>query len=64
MTLGTSHDEDAFDKQMKAPSPKGKDNFFFLASDDFWQNIITVALHAKGARRVASKDTATNETSS
>ena len=29
-----SHDEDAFDKENKAPSPKVEGNFFFLASND------------------------------
>ena len=28
-----SHDEDAFDKENKAPSPKVEGNFFFLASN-------------------------------
>ena len=32
---GTSYDEDAFDKQIKAPYPKVKGNFSFLASNDF-----------------------------
>ena len=30
-----SYDKDAFDKQIKAPSPKVKGNFSFLASNDF-----------------------------
>ena len=34
-TWGTSYDKDAFDKQIKAPSPKVKGNFSFLASNDF-----------------------------
>ena len=34
-TQGTSYDKDAFDKQIKAPSPKMKGNFSFLASNDF-----------------------------
>ena len=50
-TYGISYDKDAFDKQIKAPSPKVKGNFSFLASNDFWQNIISVSLHAK--KRVA-----------
>ena len=35
ITQGTSYDEDAFDEQIKAPSPKVKGNFSFLASNDF-----------------------------
>ena len=30
-----SYDKDAFDKQIKAPSPKVKGNFSFLASNNF-----------------------------
>ena len=34
-TYGISYDKDDFDKQIKAPSPKVKGNFSFLASNDF-----------------------------
>ena len=53
-TYGTSHDEDAFYKQNKAPSPKVKGNFFFLASSTIYRTEHHVALHAKKTRRVTS----------
>ena len=59
---GTSHDEDAFYKQNKAPSPKVKGNFFFLASSTIHFTEHHVALHAKKTRRVTSQGTAANET--